>query len=111
MSSKKETKKSDKSTTATGKMKSKGFTDDEKAAMKERAQELKAEARRGQRGDKADEEREVLAKIAEMTEPDRSMAGELRNPSWDRTVATEARQVLEKIELTPPKVSNNAPIA
>jgi uncharacterized protein YdhG (YjbR/CyaY superfamily) len=40
--------------------------------MKERAQELKAEARRGSR--EADGEREVLAKIAEMPEPDRSMA-------------------------------------
>ena len=48
MSAKKATQKSNKSTTATGK-KSKGFTDDERAAMKERAQELKAEARRGPR--------------------------------------------------------------
>ena len=48
MSAKKATQKSNKSTTATGR-KSKGFTDDERAAMKERAQELKAEARRGPR--------------------------------------------------------------
>jgi len=48
-----------------------GFTDEERAAMKERARELKA-ARRG-RGDKADEEG-VLAKIAEMPEPDRALA-------------------------------------
>ena len=47
--------KSAKTTTATNK-KSKGFTDEERAAMKERAQELKAEARRGPRADKADEE-------------------------------------------------------
>jgi uncharacterized protein YdhG (YjbR/CyaY superfamily) len=47
------------------------FTDEERAAMKERAQEVKAAARRG-RG--ADEEGEVLAKIAEMAEPDRVMA-------------------------------------
>ena len=48
--------------------KSKGFTDEERAAMKERAREQKAEAQ------KADGERAVLAKIAEMPEPDRVMA-------------------------------------
>jgi uncharacterized protein YdhG (YjbR/CyaY superfamily) len=53
-------------------MTSKGFTADERAAMKERAQELKAEARRGK--GKADGEADVLAKIAEMPEPDRAMA-------------------------------------
>jgi uncharacterized protein YdhG (YjbR/CyaY superfamily) len=52
--------------------KSKGFTDEEKAAVKERARELKAEARASK--DKAEGENDVLAKIAEMTEPDRSMA-------------------------------------
>ena len=57
--------------------KSKGFTDEERAAMKERAQELKAEARRGQRAVKADGESDVLAKIAEMPEPDRAMAKRL----------------------------------
>ena len=46
MSPKKATQKSAKSTTASGK-KSKGFTDEERSAMKERAQELKAQARRG----------------------------------------------------------------
>ena len=51
--------------------KSKGFTDEERAAMKERAQELKAEAA------KADGESDVLAKIAEMAEPDRAMAERL----------------------------------
>jgi uncharacterized protein YdhG (YjbR/CyaY superfamily) len=49
------------------------FTDEERDAMKERAKELKAEARRGTRADKADAERDVLAKIAEMPEPDRIM--------------------------------------
>jgi uncharacterized protein YdhG (YjbR/CyaY superfamily) len=73
MSLKKETQKSAKSTTATSK-KSNGFTDEERAAMKERAQELKAEARRGRRADQADGESDVLAKIAEMPEPDRDMA-------------------------------------
>jgi uncharacterized protein YdhG (YjbR/CyaY superfamily) len=59
--------------------KSKGFTDEERAAMEERAQELKAEARRGPRAkkDKADGESDVLAKIAEMSEPDRAMAKRL----------------------------------
>ena len=55
----------------------KGFTDEERAAMKERAKELKASARRGPRAGKADEESEVLAKIAEMPEPDRAMAERL----------------------------------
>jgi uncharacterized protein YdhG (YjbR/CyaY superfamily) len=57
-------------TTATT-QKPKGFTDDERAAVKERAQELKAEAR------KADGESAVLAKIAEMQGPDRAMAKRL----------------------------------
>ena len=76
MSPKKETQKSTKSTAATNK-KSKGFTAEERAAMKERAQELKTEARRGRRADAADGERDVLAKIAEMPEPDRAMAKRL----------------------------------
>ena len=63
----KDTQKSAKSTTAT-------FTDEERVAMKERAKELKAAGRRGARADKADGESEVLAKIAEMAEPDRVMA-------------------------------------
>jgi uncharacterized protein YdhG (YjbR/CyaY superfamily) len=56
---------------------SKGFTDEERAAMRERAQELKAAARRGPRAGKADGESDVLAKIAEMPGPDRAMAGRL----------------------------------
>jgi uncharacterized protein YdhG (YjbR/CyaY superfamily) len=67
-------KKSPKSTTAAGK-KSKGFTDEERAAMKERAQELKAEARLNK--DRAAGERAVLAKIAEMPEPDRALSKRL----------------------------------
>jgi uncharacterized protein YdhG (YjbR/CyaY superfamily) len=63
-----------KSTTAAGET-VKGFTDEEKAAMKERAKELKAEARASK--DKADGESDVLAKIAEMEEPDGSMAARL----------------------------------
>ena len=63
-------------TTATGKA-SQGFTDEERAAMKERAQELKTAASRGPRAGKADGESDVLAKIAEMPEPDRAMAERL----------------------------------
>ena len=54
-----------------------GFTGEERAAMKDRAQELKAAGRRGPRAGKADGESAVLAKIAEMLEPDRVMAGRL----------------------------------
>ncbi|GAA2208703.1 DUF1801 domain-containing protein [Nonomuraea monospora] len=51
-----------------------GFSDDERAAMKEHAQELKKAARRGSKATKADGEQDVLAKIAEFAEPDRIMA-------------------------------------
>ena len=68
------TQKSAKGTTASGRT-SKGFTDEERAAMKERARELKAEARADK--NKADGERHVLAKIAEMKGPDRAMAKRL----------------------------------
>ncbi|WP_040781913.1 iron chaperone [Nocardia pneumoniae] len=51
-----------------------GFTDEERAAMKEHAQELKTAARRGSRATKEDGEKDVLAKIAEMSESDRAMA-------------------------------------
>jgi len=54
-----------------------GFSDEERAAMKERAQELKAATRRGPRADKADGEADVLARLAEMAEPDRAMAERL----------------------------------
>jgi hypothetical protein len=71
---KKGTQESAKSTTAINK-KSKGFADEEKAAMKERAKELKAEARANK--NKAEGESAVLAKIAEMPEPERAMAKRL----------------------------------
>ena len=70
MSAKKSTQKSAKRTTAAG-VKSKGFTYDEKAAMKERAKELKAEAL------KADGESALLAKIAELPAAERAMAKRL----------------------------------
>jgi uncharacterized protein YdhG (YjbR/CyaY superfamily) len=72
----KDAQKSAKSTTATGKT-FQGLTDEERGAMKQRTQELKAEARRGPRAGKADGERDVLAKIAEMPAPDRAMAERL----------------------------------
>ena len=65
MSTKTETKKSTKSSGG-------GFTSEEKAAMKARAQEMKAEARAGK--DRAEGEKAILAAIGAMKEPDRSMA-------------------------------------
>jgi uncharacterized protein YdhG (YjbR/CyaY superfamily) len=76
MKPKKETQKPAQSATVTGKAVTR-FTDEERVAMKERAQELKAEARRGQRAKQADGEGDVLAKIAAMPEPDRAMAERL----------------------------------
>src|SRR5437867_12401778 len=76
MRPKKVTLKDDKSPTATTK-KFTGFTDEERAAMKEYLQERKTSAARGPRADKADGESAVLAKIAEIREPDRAMAKRL----------------------------------
>ena len=57
---------------------SKGFSDDERAAMRERAQEVKSAARRrGSRASKGDGESDVLAKIAEMPKHDRAIAERL----------------------------------
>jgi uncharacterized protein YdhG (YjbR/CyaY superfamily) len=67
----KDTQKSAKGTTKTDKT-YEGFTDEERGAMKDRAKELKTAARRGSRA-RADGESEVLAKIAELPEPDRTM--------------------------------------
>ena len=75
MTAKKTAPKSAKSTSAIGK-KSKGFTDEERAAMKERVQELKAEGAAAG-ADKADGESAVLAKIAAMPEPDRALGERL----------------------------------
>jgi uncharacterized protein YdhG (YjbR/CyaY superfamily) len=68
-----DTKKSAKSKTAT-ETSSSVLSDEELAALKETVQERKAASRRGKGADKADGERDVLAKIAEMPQPDRSMA-------------------------------------
>ena len=72
-SAKSDVQKPPKRATATSK-KSGGFTEEERAAMKEHAQELKAAAQRGSLGSKGDGESDVLAKIAEMPERDRIMA-------------------------------------
>ncbi|TDB78465.1 iron chaperone [Micromonospora sp. KC723] len=72
----KDAKKPVKNATATGRA-YEGFSDEERAAMKEHAEELKAATRRGPRAAKADGERDVLAKIAEMPETDRVMAERL----------------------------------
>jgi len=71
------TKKTHESPTSTTSRASKGFTDEERAAMKERAHELKTARRRGRRAGEADGESDVLEKIAEMQEPDRAMAKRL----------------------------------
>src|SRR5437879_4038672 len=73
---KKSTQKSAKSTTAIGKT-VKGFTDEERVAIKEYVQERKAAARPGPRADKADGESAVLAKIAEMPGTDRAIGERL----------------------------------
>jgi uncharacterized protein YdhG (YjbR/CyaY superfamily) len=72
MPAKKSTPKSAKSTSAIGKT-SKGFTDEERLAMREHAQELKAERRRGSGAEKADGESAVLAQLAAMPAPDRAL--------------------------------------
>jgi uncharacterized protein YdhG (YjbR/CyaY superfamily) len=64
------------------------FTAEERAAMKERAQEVKKAARRGT---KADGERDVLDKIAEMSQPDRAMAERLHALIKDNAPALAPR--------------------
>jgi uncharacterized protein YdhG (YjbR/CyaY superfamily) len=65
-------KKTEEAVQNAGTKKSKAFSDEERAAMKERAKEVKAESKR--KKDAEEDENEVLAKIAELEEPDRSMA-------------------------------------
>jgi uncharacterized protein YdhG (YjbR/CyaY superfamily) len=76
MAAKKGEPKSAKGARATGKT-SEGFTDEERAAMKEYLEEKRGAARRTGRVDKADEEAAVLAKIAAMPEPDRALGERL----------------------------------
>jgi uncharacterized protein YdhG (YjbR/CyaY superfamily) len=73
---KKPTEESPKSSTPT-KKKPTGFTDEERAAMKDRVAELKADAGKGRRAAQADGESAVLAKIAELSQPERGMAERL----------------------------------
>ena len=68
--------KAPRSTTATGK-KPKGFTDEERAAIREHLQELKADTRRSRRVGEGDGENDVLAKIAALPQPDRAMGERL----------------------------------
>src|ERR1700732_4228433 len=70
------TQKFPKSTSATGK-KPKGFTDEERIAMRERLQELKTDARRGGREDKVGGEGAALAESAALPQPDRAMGERL----------------------------------
>jgi uncharacterized protein YdhG (YjbR/CyaY superfamily) len=77
MSAKKATATTAQRTTAKGKKGSAKFSDFEREAMKERAQELKAEARRSARSGKSDGESALLEKIAEMKGPDKTMATRL----------------------------------
>jgi uncharacterized protein YdhG (YjbR/CyaY superfamily) len=86
----KDTQKSAKSTTAKNKT-SGAFTDEERAAMKERAREERATARRGPRAAKADGESDVLAKIAEMRETDRAMAERIHAVVKDSAPALSPR--------------------
>ncbi|MBV8209950.1 MAG: DUF1801 domain-containing protein [Burkholderiaceae bacterium] len=73
---KKKTQKSPKSTKATGKN-TKGYSSEERAAMRERIQEMKADARRGVRAEKADGESDLLAKIVALPQPDRALGERL----------------------------------
>ena len=77
MSSRKQKKGTLKFAKSTTGKASKGFTAEERAAMREHAQELKVAVLRGPRAGKADGERDVLAKIAEMPERDRATAERL----------------------------------
>ena len=70
------THKPAKSTSVAGKA-SKGFTDEERAAMRDRVKELKVAPRPGPRAEKADGEHEVVAKIATMKAPDRALGERL----------------------------------
>jgi hypothetical protein len=88
MSPVKETQMTAKTAAATGAT-SKGFTDEERAAMKERAKELKAEARANK--NKAEGESAALAAIAAMQEPDRSMAKRLHAIIKDSAPALSAK--------------------
>jgi uncharacterized protein YdhG (YjbR/CyaY superfamily) len=69
----------------------KGFSDDERGAMKERILELQAEAGRGSRDKRAAGEKDLLAKIAAMPEPDRTMAKKIH-----KIITTAAPSLMPK---------------
>jgi uncharacterized protein YdhG (YjbR/CyaY superfamily) len=77
-----------------------GFTKEERAAMKERAKELKAEARR--KKNREEGERDLLEKIAEMAEPDRSMATRLHE-----LITANAPDLMPKTWYGMPAYANN----
>jgi uncharacterized protein YdhG (YjbR/CyaY superfamily) len=85
-----DTRKATKRTTATGTFD--GFTDEERAAMKEHAQDLKRAARPRPHGAKADGESDVQAKIAEMAGPDRALAERIHD-----IVKTHAPELTPKL--------------
>ncbi|WP_254550516.1 iron chaperone [Catellatospora tritici] len=82
-----------------------GFSDDERAAMKEHARELKAAARRDPSTARAEAEGEVLAKIAEMPEPDRAMARQLHE-----IVTSSAPELAPKLWYGMPAYAKNGKI-
>ena len=101
MSPDKDMQESAKSTTET--TKSKGFTDEEKAAMKERAKELKAEARAKQ--NRAEGEKALFEKIAEMEGADRAMAEKLHD-----IITTSAPDLLPKTWYGMPAYAKNGKV-
>ncbi|MFB7462524.1 iron chaperone [Streptomyces sp. NPDC056224] len=82
-----------------------GFTDEERGAMKARAQELRTAARRGPRAAKADAEGEVLAKIAEMPEADRVLAERVH-----RIVRATAPDLAPKLWYAMPAYARNGKV-
>jgi len=78
---------------------SKGFTAEERSAMQQRAKELKAEARASK--DRAEGEKAVLAAIAQMTEPDQSMAQRLHE-----IITTSAPNLMPKTWYGMPAYAN-----
>jgi uncharacterized protein YdhG (YjbR/CyaY superfamily) len=82
-----------------------GFTDEERAAMKEHAQDLKRAARRGPHAAKADGDSDVRAKIAEMMEPDRALAERVHD-----IVRANAPQLMPKLWYGMPAYARNGKV-
>jgi uncharacterized protein YdhG (YjbR/CyaY superfamily) len=98
------TKKATQSSAATEKSYD-GFTDEERDAMKQRAKELKAAARRGSSAKAADGDSEVLAKIAELPEPERAMAERIHT-----IVRTSAPSLAPKLWYGMPAYAKNGKV-